>query len=125
MKAHPKKQSAYNKKYHAKSEVKERRKLVGRLYRHAFPGKAHAKRGRRIAAQLNAVPPWSNRDAIEALYSEAKRLTKETGIQHHVDHIWPLQGVGFCGLHVEWNLQVLTRDQNIAKSNKRPDSLQP
>lgn len=35
-----------------------------------------------------------------------------------MDHIYPLQGPNYSGLHVPWNLQYLDRDANIRKSNK-------
>lgn len=46
------------------------------------------------------------------IYAEARRLSKETGIPHHVDHIVPIK---HGGLHCPTNLQVLTRAANLKK----------
>lgn len=77
-----------------------------------------AKWAKRRAQKLNATPAWADMDAITAVYEEAKRLTLETGVQHEVDHIVPLVHPLVCGLHVEWNLQILTWTANRSKSNK-------
>jgi hypothetical protein len=73
----------------------------------------------RYTINLKAVvtPKWANKDAIKEFYKEAKRLTKETGILHHVDHIVPLRHPLVCGLHVENNLRVISYFENNQKSN--------
>ncbi|MEN3238561.1 hypothetical protein PUR29_34545 [Methylobacterium ajmalii] len=75
----------------------------------------------RRAAKLNATPPWltrEHRNEIAAMHREARRLSKETGIPHHVDHIEALRGELSCGLHVPWNLQILTAVDNLKKGNR-------
>jgi 5-methylcytosine-specific restriction endonuclease McrA len=52
----------------------------------------------------------SNKEKIKKIYSSAEN--------NHVDHIFPLVHPHFCGLHVPWNLQVLTIFENLSKGNK-------
>lgn len=90
-----------------------------RAYARANPSIICASAMRRHARRRMAMPPWADTDAIRAFYEEAARLTRETGVKHHVDHIVPLSGRGLvCGLHVAHNLQVLTESENCRKSNK-------
>ena len=73
---------------------------------------------RRRAILCKAVPLWANRELIQDIYAKSYEKTQMTGIQHHVDHIIPLKGKTVCGLHVEYNLQILTAAENLAKSAK-------
>jgi len=69
------------------------------------------------ARKLQAIPAWADMKEIRAIYETAKRQTLSTGVEHHVDHIVPLQSEIVCGLHVSHNLQVLTADENRRKQN--------
>jgi 5-methylcytosine-specific restriction endonuclease McrA len=73
----------------------------------------------------NATPPWitqEQKQLIKGLYLHAMHLTKITGERYVVDHIIPLINPTVCGLHVPWNLRVITQEQNLLKSNKLIDS---
>ncbi len=72
---------------------------------------------RRRAMKRNAMPRWANRKEIKEFFRVATELTKTTGIKHHVDHIIPLVHPMVCGLHVPYNLQILTAEENLKKSN--------
>jgi 5-methylcytosine-specific restriction endonuclease McrA len=52
---------------------------------------------------------------IKYRYQDARRLSKETGTEHHVDHIIPLAK---GGPHLPWNLQVITKAENLSKGAK-------
>lgn len=74
----------------------------------------------RHARKLERCPAWLTREDHEDMakfYVEAKRVTAATGVKHAVDHIVPLQGEKVSGLHVPWNMQVLTSTDNLIKHN--------
>jgi hypothetical protein len=69
----------------------------------------------------DATPPWLTRkqkSEIRQLYQIAITMTQTTGEQYVVDHIVPLRSHEVCGLHVPWNLRVITQEENLKKSNK-------
>ena len=68
----------------------------------------------------DATPPWITREqksAMRALYQQAMAITRTTGVPYVVDHQIPLRHPEVCGLHVPWNLQVMSREENLRKSN--------
>ena len=76
----------------------------------------------------DATPPWLSRKQkveIRQLYQIAITMSRTTGEQYVVDHIVPMQGEGVCGLHVPWNLRVITQEENLKKSNKLVDTTNP
>jgi len=71
-----------------------------------------------------ATPKWitlEHKLAMRGLYLKAQELTRITGERYVVDHIQPLISDAVCGLHVPWNLRVITQEQNLQKSNALPD----
>lgn len=67
---------------------------------------------RRRVRLREATPLWVDRAEIRAIY----KLAAVLGM--HVDHIHPLRGRNFSGLHVPWNLQLLSPEENYRKGNK-------
>lgn len=67
-----------------------------------------------------ATPKWltkEQRDEMLWFYKTAKELQWLSEGRLSVDHIHPLHGENFRGLHVPWNLQIIPLKQNIEKSN--------
>jgi hypothetical protein len=88
--------------------------------------KADTKARRRKHRQ--ATPKWLTRQQkqqIRELYKIAITMTKLTGERYVVDHIVPLRSDIVCGLHVPWNLRVITQLENLQKSNKIVDTQPP
>ena len=90
-------------------------------WRKTHPERCRAYGAKRYAQKIQRTPLWlteTHLQQIQIFYDATTAFTKETGIEWEVDHIVPLQGENVSGLHVPWNLQVITRTENRTKSNK-------
>ena len=82
-------------------------------YEHYSPEMTH----RRVMVSF-ATSSWADMDKMKEIYVERDRVTNETGVVHHVDHIVPIVNKKVCGLNNEFNLRVIPGRENLIKSNK-------
>lgn len=119
--------------YHTRTA--DARHEASRKWREANSDKARATQARFRAENKDKINAWAafrrarkaqgymmlsseQKAAVIAFYTEARKRTIETGILHEVDHIHPLAGKNFSGLHVPWNLQVIPSSENRRKGNR-------
>ena len=104
---------AYRRAYY--KEHIEEETARSKAWDEAYPDKKAAIGGKTRAIQRGgSLSEIYDIDLCVPFYAEARRLSNETGIMHHVDHIVPLSK---GGLHCQTNLQVLTARENIQKGD--------
>jgi len=101
-----------------KKELRDQQKERDQLVKQARAALVRFHAARRRTLKLQRTPPWADQALILAVYREAKAISEATGVQHHVDHVYPLQGELVSGLHVHNNLQVLPWRENLVKRNR-------
>lgn len=97
----------------------EKRKKIARDWVRRNPEQVLARTRAYQLSKINAVPRWADAEKIKAVYRESARLSRETGVQHHVDHVVPLQSKLVCGLHWHENLAILSAVDNVRKGNRQ------
>jgi len=103
--------SSYHKQW--QKDNKERVNSSNRKYAKTEKGRVvnNAKHAYRRALQKAATPAWVDKKALKQVYKNCPK-------GYHVDHIIPLDNDLICGLHVPWNLQILSAYENDSKGNK-------
>jgi hypothetical protein len=95
-------------------EARRKNTEVGRAYILRRTRRTNRKRyalGKdRKSTWYQRTPKWADTKAITEFM-----LDKPPG--YHLDHIIPIRGENVCGLHVLENLQYLSAEQNVRKSN--------
>ena len=99
---------------------KKKKKVYDKTYREAHPDRINAKVARRKALKLKLIPKHlkncrEEKQRVLVIYKLCLLMSKATGVQHHVDHMWPLSDKG-----PEWsgNMQIITAQENFSKGAK-------
>lgn len=113
--------SIWNRNYQKKKLKKshqDAQKARMKIYRQNNKAKINAANASRRASKFQATPKWANREKIKHTYLLAKQQEEMTGQEIHVDHIVPLKSKIVCGLHNEFNLQIVNGSYNARKNNR-------
>ena len=108
-------------KLRAQSRKPEALMKYRRAWQKNNPELVKADNKHRRTKHKQATPKWLTQEhkaQIKQFYLDAMLVSKVTGVSYAVDHIVPLRGELVSGLHVPWNLAVITREENSKKSNK-------
>ncbi len=111
----------YNKARRLTVAGSECAKAATKAYRAKNVGKVATWRLVRRTAEQQRTPKWLTTEqlrCIDAKYAMARWLSDVVGIEYHVDHIIPLNGLLVSGLHVPDNLRVVHANINLSKGNK-------
>lgn len=106
-----------NRSRHRRKEKAEEIRAYSRAYKKQHPEIVAANDAKRRARKIHANVAWANTFYINEIYALAKYRTKLHGFAWHVDHIVPLVSDVVCGLHCEFNLQVIPASVNLSKGN--------
>jgi 5-methylcytosine-specific restriction endonuclease McrA len=103
-----------NSTYSNKEMRMRKRRDRGKIWRSENRARVAEKTRRRYAMKRALIHPENDGKREREFFREAARLTRETGIEHHVDHVIPLSCGGW---HHHDNLQVLTIGENLKKNS--------
>lgn len=109
------------KEYRQSEEYKRKKREADKVYSKNNRGTCNAIKTKYKEGKYCRTPKWLTKEHLQQIkefYILSIEKTKKEGIEYQVDHIIPLHGKDVSGLHVPWNLQILTKEQNVKKLNK-------
>lgn len=118
---------AGRKRYAESAEHRANEKLRGQVWARRNSARATARGRMNRLRRMRATPAWLSaieRAQIQSFYEIASARNMQLGVKHHVDHVFAIKGQGWHGLHVPWNLQVLTQAENDQKWIKVPNEFE-
>ena len=97
---------------------KEKVAAYYKTYKEANKEKVAAARAKRRALKQKQIPVHlrdcsHEKQRLVEIYKLRNILSEATGVQHHVDHMWPLSD---GGPHWSGNLQVIPAEENLSKN---------
>lgn len=110
----------YNKNREKRKEYQRKYNKTSTVYQRNQPARRRIYAGirsRRTKLARLKCSTKQDRQAIKHIYAECHTLNATSSVKYVVDHIIPLNNPEVCGLHVAWNLQIITEEANLAKSN--------
>lgn len=113
-------QNTYYEKYYEvnRSKILALKRKNSKNYYSNHKATTIARTRKRQGLIKQATPSWANLDEMNKIYKLAEELSKKENIKYHVDHVIPLNNELVCGLHNEFNLQILKAFDNLSKGNK-------
>ena len=118
----------YNEKRRPLNRLNEKKWRTNNRYKYLNTKKKYAKNNRgklnayaaqRKAGKVRATPEWLSEEQKEEIKQVYIRATFKCWREDmEVDHIVPIRGKNVSGLHVPWNLQLITKTKNRSKGNK-------
>lgn len=122
-----KKLSRWLKRQDNLEEARRKDREAAQEWRKKNPGKYSEYNAPYRSNRKEATPAWlskEHKEEMKNLVRERRRLTELTGTVHEVDHIYPVKGKTVCGLHVPWNMRVITKSENAVKWCKMPEEME-
>jgi hypothetical protein len=116
------KHRAYSRQWQQENKEKAKERLIQWYKDH--PGMRAFYSSTRKKHIYQATPSWLTEfdyTQIKCIYQVCSLRNNESDDSWHVDHVVPIRGKTVCGLHVPWNLRVITAKENMTKSNKHYD----